>query len=103
MSSLAPMVAFDPNVDPATINVRWKDWLNRFNRFLVAAKINNMSRKRAMLLHQAGPAVDKIFQTLEDIGNEDDYDTAVAKLQINSNPRKMSCMPHTFLGSANSP
>ena len=88
MSSLAPMVAFDPNVDPSTISLRWKEWLNRFNRFLVAANINNTSRKRAMLLYQAGPAVDKIFQTLENTGEEDDYDTAVARLSDYFEPQK---------------
>ena len=88
MSSLAPMVAFDPNVDPSTISLRWKEWLNRFNRFLVAANINNTSRKRAMLLYQAGPAVDKIFQTLENTGEEDDYDTAVTRLTDYFKPQK---------------
>ena len=88
MSSLAPMVAFDPNVDPATISLRWKEWLNRFNRFLVAANINNTRRKRAMLPYQAGPAVDKIFQTLENTGPEDDYDTAVTRLTDYFEPQK---------------
>ena len=88
MSSLAPMVAFDPNVDPSTISLHWKEWLNRFNRFLVAANINNTSRKRAMLLYQAGSAVDKIFQTLENTGEEEDYDSAVTRLTDYFEPQK---------------
>ena len=81
MSYLAPMVAFDPSVDPSTISLRWKEFLNRFNRFVVAANITNTSQKRAILLYQAGPAVDKIFQTLENTGEDDDFDTAVTRLQ----------------------
>ena len=80
MPSLAPMVAFDPNVDPSTISLCWKGCLHRFNRFAVAANITNTNRKRAMLLYQASPAVDKIFRTLENSGEDDDYDTAVTRL-----------------------
>ena len=42
----------------------------------------------AMLLYQAGPAVDKIFQTLENTGPEDDYDTAVTRLTDYFEPQK---------------
>ena len=37
-------------------------------------------RKRALLLHYAGPDVDEIFDTLPNTGDGGDYDTAVAKL-----------------------
>ena len=40
-----------------------------------------------MLLHYAGPSVDEIFDTLEDTGDEDDYDKAVEKLNDYFKPK----------------
>ena len=37
-------------------------------------------RKRALLLHYVGPEVDEIFDTLSDTGDDNDYATAVEKL-----------------------
>ena len=38
------------------------------------------SRKRALLLYQAGPEVHEIFKTLPDTGDEKDFDKAVQAL-----------------------
>ena len=38
-------------------------------------------RKRALWLHFAGPEVKKIFDTLPDNGDDNDYDTAVERLK----------------------
>ena len=37
-------------------------------------------QKRALLLHYGGPAVDEIFETLQDVGEDKDYNKAVEKL-----------------------
>ena len=44
-------------------------------------------RKRALLLHYAGPEVDEIFDTLPNTGDDSDYDTAVAKLNEYFSPQ----------------
>ena len=46
----------------------------------MALKIEDESRKRALLLHYAGAEVYDIFDTLPDTGNADEYDVAVNKL-----------------------
>ena len=43
-------------------------------------KYKDNTRKRAMLLYQAGTDVCEIFKTLPDTGADDDYKTAVNKL-----------------------
>jgi len=43
-------------------------------------------RKRAQLLHFACPEVDEIFDTLPDNGDDNDYDTAVERLNAYFSP-----------------
>ncbi|XP_075533146.1 uncharacterized protein LOC142566175 [Dermacentor variabilis] len=73
---------FDPYTDPTSLAQWWTKWQARFDNFLLAEKIQNAARKRAMLLHYAGDAVHDIFLTLPDRGT--DYETAVAKLNASS-------------------
>ncbi|CAB3982995.1 Gag-Pro-Pol poly [Paramuricea clavata] len=57
---------------------------------IIATNITEAKQKRALLLHYAGPAVDKIFDTLSDTGEDKDYKEAVDALnayflpQVNS-------------------
>ena len=44
-------------------------------------------RKRARLLHNSGPGVDEIFDTLQDVGEDKDYEKAVEKLTAHFSPR----------------
>ena len=44
-------------------------------------------RKHALLLHYSGPEVDKIFDTLEYVGEDKDYKKAVEKLTAHFNPQ----------------
>ncbi len=71
---------FNPHSDQSSLAVRWKDWVKRFSRCMVGLDIKAKARKRALLLYLAGPEVETIFATLEDTGEEDDYDKAVEKL-----------------------
>jgi len=75
-------VYLDGNVGP-----RWKKWLVRFENLIVRMGIADAKQKRALLLHYSGPEVDKIFNTLEDTGEDEDYKTAVKKLTAHFNPQ----------------
>ena len=44
-------------------------------------------RKRALFLHYAGPEVNEIFDTLPDTGDDNDYATAVEKLNGDFSPQ----------------
>ena len=71
---------FDPHQEPSSLSARWKEWASRFQRCLIGLGIGDAKRKRALLLYLAGPAVERIFETLPDTGDDDDYKTAEAKL-----------------------
>lgn len=62
--------------------------MSRFERLMIALAIDDNARKRALLLHYAGPEVDDIFDTLEDTGDKDDYDRAKTKLNNYFKPKK---------------
>ena len=53
----------------------------------IGMNITIPKRKRALLLHYAGPDVDEIFDTLPNTGEDNDYDTAVAKLHEYFSPQ----------------
>ena len=74
--------------DPATLGPRWKRWLPFSELFadgkgLIITEDTNAptkQRRRAMLLHFAGPDVQEIFSTLADTGEATDYAAAVTAL-----------------------
>jgi hypothetical protein len=39
---------FNPNTDPGSVSQRWKDWLKRFQRFIVAMDIKDGTRINAI-------------------------------------------------------
>ena len=79
---------FDCHSDPATLGPRWTRWLTSFELFadgkgLIIAEATNATtrqRRRAMLLHLAGPDVQVIFSTLADTGEATDYAATVTAL-----------------------
>ena len=77
---LSGIQQFNPYEDPTTLSYRWKVWLKRFERFVVAMDIKNATTKRSLLLYLAGPDVEKIFETIPDNGDEKDYAVAAKKL-----------------------
>ncbi|XP_028418157.1 uncharacterized protein LOC114543323 [Dendronephthya gigantea] len=77
---------FDAYSEPSSIATRWKEWLEQFEIFTIAAKVEDKKQKRALLLHLSGPTVQKVFKGLTDTG--DDYDTAAAKLHEYFAPKK---------------
>ena len=85
---LQPMPLFEPKADPTNNSARWTQWIERFNTFLLASNIKDPSRKRALLLYQAGPEVHEIFKTLPDTGDEKDFAKAVQELTKHFEPEK---------------
>ena len=66
MSLSLPVVGpFDVLSESANVGVRWEKWINSFKLYLAASGIREASRKRALLLHLAGPDIQDIFFTLE--------------------------------------
>ena len=80
---------FDCFENPDSIGLRWKRWLSGFELFadgkglIVAADSATVKqRRRALLLHLAGPDVQHIFATLPDTGEVTDYQKAVDALNL---------------------
>ena len=89
---------FDPFGEPSTLGPRWTRWLSGFELFadgkgliieqlLAGATAESVQRqhvvrqrRRALLLHSAGPDVQDIFLTLTDTGERREYDVAVTAL-----------------------
>jgi hypothetical protein len=86
--NLQPMPPFDPKMDVSAVAQRRKQWLKRFQRYLLAMDIKSKARQRAMLLYAAGPEVEAIFDTLPDTGQDDDFKTACEKLTEYFSPSK---------------
>ena len=78
---------FDCYSDPSSLGKRWKRWLTSFELFadgkgliIQDDKDDNKQRRRALLLHLAGPDVQDVFLTLTDTGGVKDYAKAVEAL-----------------------
>ena len=79
---------FNCHSDPATLGPRWTRWLTSFELFADGKGLiinetttaNTRQRRRAMLLHLAGPDVQEIFSTLADTGEATNYAAAVTAL-----------------------
>ena len=85
---LSSLGNFDPYSDPTTLSLRWKEWLRRYERFLVAMDVKDDTRKRALLLYAAGNEVEKVFATFSDVGEDKDCKKAVEKLNEYFSPKK---------------
>ena len=84
--SLPTFPSFDVHAD-GNAGPRWKKWLARLERMLIGINITVPKRKRALLLHYAGPEVDEIFDTLLNTSDDSDYVTAVEKLNEYFSPQ----------------
>ena len=79
---------FDCFSDPATIGPLWTRWLTSFELYadgkgLIISEGTTAAtkqRRRAMLLHLAGPDVQEIFTTLTETGDATNYASAVEAL-----------------------
>ena len=85
---------FDCHGDQNTLGLRWKRWLTAFELFadgkgliLNEDNANNRQRRRALMLHLAGPDVQDIFLTLPNTGDVKDYRQAVDALNAYFAPK----------------
>lgn len=86
---------FECYKDPATLGPRWTRWLTSFELYTDGkgliitedATAAVRQRRRALLLHYAGPDVQDIFSTLPNTGEAVDYNEAVAALNAYFVPR----------------
>jgi len=60
--SLAP---FDLDLDRSNVGYRWKEWVERFENYLVAMNINDDKRQKALLLLYGGDEIFKLSKTLD--------------------------------------
>ena len=63
---------------------------------MVAMYITSEKRKRVLLLHYAGTEVDKIFDTLDQTGDDEEYKPAVDALTKYFNPRRNKAEVYKF-------
>ena len=91
--------------DNATLGTRWKRWLSAFELYADGKGLimneetpqNDKQRRRALLLHLAGPDVQDIFLTLSDTGAAWDYNKAVKALNDQFVPQvNISAARHAF-------
>ena len=66
--------------EPTLLSQRWKAWKRRFEIYLIAVNVQNNAQKRALLLYQVGQVTQEIFDTLAETGDDNDYKTAMEKL-----------------------
>ena len=86
--NLKPLPEFNPDGEVgSSLAARWRLWLSDFNTFLIASGIRDATRKRALLLYQAGSRVREIFHQLDDIGDDADYEIAKDKLTAYFEPQ----------------
>ena len=85
---LPPLQPFDPYTDPSSVGQRWKSWRRRFQTYIVALNVTDKTQQRALLLYQVGQATQEIFDTIPNNGADDDYKTALDKLDAYFLPKK---------------
>jgi hypothetical protein len=57
---------FDPEADPASLAIRWEEYLETFCRLMNAFGITDQSRQRDCLLVYCGAKTLKIYKNLKD-------------------------------------
>ena len=88
MASMPTLPPFDPHGDRTSLSQRWETWIKRFEGAMVGFNITAPKRKRALLFHFGGEALHKVFDTLENTGDENDYVKAKDALQSHFVPKK---------------
>jgi hypothetical protein len=83
---LPPLLPFNPLNDQSSFSQHWKTWVKQFETYILATNITDDTQKRAMLLYQAGPDTQDIFETLQETG--EDYAMARTKLNKYFSPKK---------------
>ena len=71
---------FDPDDEETSVGIRWKKWLKGVENLLVALDIDNVDRKKAVLMYYAGPKVAEIVETLTLPDGDYEYEKLVSIL-----------------------
>ena len=76
---LCAIPQFDSRGDPTQLGFKWVKWRRSFELYVKAKAITDVGQNRALLLHVAGPDVQKVFFTMETdlVGEDDDYEMAM--------------------------
>ena len=82
---LTPVSAFSPE-ESANVSQKWADWKESFSYFIQGSGVREDGQKKAILLHQAGMEVQRIFRTLTVAG--DSFDDAINALDNHFVPKK---------------
>ena len=86
MAKITSIPPFDPFEQTGSVGPRWDRWKTRLQYYIDAHGITVDNRKRALLLHLAGPAVQDIFATLSDTRTS--YMEALTALNTHFTPQK---------------
>ena len=86
MAEITSIPPFDPFNQTGSVGPRWDRWKKRLQYYIDARGITVDNRKRALLLHLAGPAVQDIFANLFDTGTS--YMEAFTALNTHFTPQK---------------
>ena len=87
--AITPMPEFCPDAKVGTnIVTKWNNWQSDFEMYITGSGITDPTRKRALLLYQAGSRVREIFKQIPDTGTGADYDLAKEKLKAHFDPQK---------------
>ena len=68
MAEITSILPFDPFEQIGSMGPHWDRWKTRLQYYIDARGITVDNRKRALLLHLAGPSIQDIFATLSDTG-----------------------------------
>ena len=82
---LTPLAAFSPE-ETSNVAQKWAEWKESFQYFIDGSGITQDGQKKAILLHQAGMEVQRIFRTLTVAG--DTFNDAVIALDEHFMPKK---------------
>ena len=79
LSGLAGIPPFEfSTTDISGLANKWKSWKSSFE--MVASGVTDNKQDRAVLLHMGGHQLQKLFQTLPDTGEDNDYDKCAQAL-----------------------
>lgn len=92
-SQVPTIEPFDCEGDPTSIGSRWERWKRALEIYFIATNTSDQTKKRAMLLHSGGMALQDIYFNIPgahvtDPKATDFYDTAIAKLDEYFSPKQ---------------
>ena len=82
---------FDCDGDLSSVGLRWQKWKRALQIYLDAASIKKPAKRKAVLLHFGGIALQEIFYNLPGADVDDDensYITAIEKLDEYFTPKQ---------------